>query len=406
MRQIAVQYLENVPGVTEISPGQARAKLRAAFDLLPISHLLLGWNLPRPLVDACREEARLHDAQFFLWHPLLTGDSLFFPKPEWRTIGLQGEPVPGFRGMPEFTFVCPNKPPVREAVLDHFRQVMGDGEYDGVFLDRMRFPSPAADPSRWLACFCDDCSRAAAEDGLDLEEVRGVILEVTSRPDQILSLLQILLGSGVPGKSDPHLSLLNQFLDFRSRSITRIVGEVAHLAQTEGLAVGLDCFAPALTRSVGQDLASLDAHGEWTKLMAYGHTLGPAGLPFELLKLARWVTVQAGVGYQVVLAWLSQATGLPLPDSEHELRTTGIPAAGLAAEMKHGRARGVTKLWAGIELVEIEGVTQLNDAQITADLLAIRSAGMDGLVLSWDLWQMPLEWLKLVNEVWCFHSMI
>ncbi len=62
---------------------------------------------------------------------------------------------------------------------------------------------------------------------------------------------------------------------------------------------------------------------------------------------------------------------------------------------------GRSRLLAGIELVEIPGISELEPAQIEADLRAIQAAGADGLSLSWDLWQMPLERLELVRSVWC-----
>jgi hypothetical protein len=49
--------------------------------------------------------------------------------------------------------------------------------------------------------------------------------------------------------------------------------------------------------------------------------------------------------------------------------------------------------------VQIEGVTALNDEQITSDLEAARRAGTAGLSISWDLWDIPLERLDLVNRV-------
>jgi hypothetical protein len=53
---------------------------------------------------------------------------------------------------------------------------------------------------------------------------------------------------------------------------------------------------------------------------------------------------------------------------------------------------------AGFELVEIEGVTQLNPAQISADLAAVRRAGVAGLSISWDLRHIPLNRLEQVKK--------
>ena len=396
----AVQYLEDGPGVAEIGPGDARARLRAAFERLPISYVLLGWNLPAAVVGACREEATCASARLFRWHPLLTGDGTFVPRPEWRTVGLDGEPVPGFRGLPEFTFVCPNRPAVREAVQRHLRDVLQSGDYEGVFLDRIRYPSPAADPERLLACFCDDCRRAAAADGLDLEDARRRIRALLSTPERAAAFVRALLDTPAPATPDPDLAALRTFLGFRARSVTRLVRAVADLVHAEGLAVGLDCFSPALASLVGQDLGVLNAHCEWIKIMAYGHALGPASLPFELLDLTGWLAGRWAASEAKVLAWLASAIRLPLPSTRAALREQGLAPEALALETQRGRAAGVSPLFVGVELVEIEGLAQLNPLQIVADLRAFRESGADGLVLSWDLWHIPLERLSLVRAVW------
>jgi hypothetical protein len=381
-------------------PTDARAKLHAAFEQLPISYVLLGWNLPEPLVSACREEATQEDAQLYLWYPLLTGDGAFVPHPKWRTIGLQGEPVPGYRGMAEFTFACPNRPAVREAVLDHLGRVLERGDFDGVFLDRIRYPSPASDPTRWLACFCDDCGRAATADGLDLEAVRQSTQRLLTTPDRVPSFLRASLGPAPLEPTDPDVALVVAFLDFRARSISRFVQAAARLIHGEGLVVGLDCFSPALTRLVGQDLGTLDACCEWIKVMVYGHTLGPAGLPFELLDLATWLTEKGLATETRALEWLSQATGLRLPPSRNALRVHGLEPSALHAEIARARTSGIDRLLAGVELVQLPGVTYLHPEQITADLRAFHAAGADGLVLSWDLWHVPPERLALVRAIW------
>lgn len=396
----AIQYLEDPSIIASITPSDAQARLRAAFERLPISLVLLGWGAPDAFISACAEEADRGGAQLFRWHPLLTGDGSFAPRSECQCIGLNGERVAGHRGMAEFTFVCPNRPQTREAVLDHLRGVTQRKPWRGVFLDRIRYPSPTQDPAGALACFCDDCHRAAASIGFDLEAARRSISQLMATPERAESLIRVLLGSSAPASSDPDLTALEALLDFRAWSVTRLVRAAADLAHEAGLAVGLDCFSPALTRLVGQDLGKLGSHCEWIKIMSYAHALGPSGLPFELLGLADWLVDRQGIREPDALKWLSRATHLLLPRSRTELRERGLPPEALAAEVKRSRAAGVGALLAGIELVEMEGVTRLNPTQITHDLHALRDTHVNGLVLSWDLWHIPLERLELVCQVW------
>jgi hypothetical protein len=400
----AIQYLEDSPGLAARTPAEVRARLRAALDCLPISVIILGWHLPTALSRVCAEEATRAGAQVFRWHPLLTGDASLVPRPEWRTVGLAGEPVPGFRGLPEFTFICPNRPAVRDATLSHLRDAIRRGDYQGVFLDRIRYPSPTPAPDLWLACFCDDCRRAAAAEGLDLEAARRQTKALLATPGNATAFVQALLDPAACAPADSDLAMLRAFLDFRARSISRFVQAAADVVHAEKLAVGLDCFSPALTYMVGQDLGMLAPHCEWIKVMTYGHTLGPAGLPFELLDLADWLIDQQLASEAEALKWLSQASHLPLPSRRAALREEGIAPEGLAAETRRARGAGASMLLAGIELVDIPEAVRLQPAQIAADVDAFRAAGADGLALAWDLWHIPVERLELVRTAWARHS--
>jgi hypothetical protein len=399
MKTIAVQYLEAGPHLAGISPAAARAKLRLALEELPISAVLLGWTLPPHLVDACREETLRAGARLYLWHPLLVDDGVLHPRPEWLTIGLSGEPVPGHQAMAEFTFVCPNRPAVREAMLARMSDLLATGRYDGFFLDKMRFPSPAPDPSRWLGCFCPDCERAATAQGVDLAEVRHALTLLLAQPDW-RPFLTLLLGAPASDTTQRNVGPADDFMSMRAASITGIVHEVATLVHAAGLAIGLDCFSPALTRMVGQDLGALDRSADWTKVMSYCHTLGPAGLPFELLGLADWLVERRGLAEPVALAWLSETTGLPLPTTRKALRKQGLAPAALARELARGRSAGVETLLAGIELVDLPGLAQLSESQALANLQVVQQSQADGVVLSWDLWQIPPVRLAWVRRVW------
>jgi len=61
---IAVQYLEPGPETANISPAQAAERLQAAFDHLPIDLVILGWNLPPALLEACAQVTQQGHARF------------------------------------------------------------------------------------------------------------------------------------------------------------------------------------------------------------------------------------------------------------------------------------------------------------------------------------------------------
>jgi hypothetical protein len=148
---------------------------------------------------------------------------------------------------------------------------------------------------------------------------------------------------------------------------------------------------------VGQDLTALGKTVDWIKVMVYAHTLGPAGMPYELLGLAEWL-VKQGVSEGQALGALADACGLTLPGSLANLRAQGLNADALQAEMRRGKHATTAPLLAGIELVDVPGVTYLNPAQVQGDSAALLAAGAAGLSLSWDLWWMPVQYQEAVGK--------
>ena len=398
MSIVAIQYLEDL---AHIPVEKARNKLRTAFDILPITKVLLGWNLPEPLVNMCARECRRNGASLYRWQPVLTSDGTFKPSPEWCTIGFNNKSVPGFQQLPEFTFACPNHPEAKEAVHNNIKQIIDNGPYQGIFLDRIRFPSPTAAPDQQLACFCKECEKKAASQGLDFKLVRKGIASLLSDTAGIKTFIHLFFNPEFPAnETDIELRAVHAFLSFRAESITNFVRDVSLGVTKKGLSVGLDCFSPALAYSVGQDLSSLTNCSDWIKVMSYAHTYGIAGLPYEFIHIINWLMQKKGFTEPEAIQLLAEATHLPFPTTIKEIREKGFSPEVLAIETKRAQKAGIKNCLPGIELVDTEDLTSLNTEQIKADLKAFKDAEADGLVLSWDLWFMPLERLELVKKVW------
>jgi hypothetical protein len=385
MKTFAVQYLESP--YPNASPEAVRLRLRQACERMPISLVLLGWELPTVLEEAVAEETVRQHAQLYRWQPILTGDAHTDLPPEWATLGVDGHPIPGHANLPEFTFICPNRSAVADFLSERLESVAASGLYQGIFLDRIRYPSPAIDPCRDLACFCQDCTRQAADAGLDLEQVKHTIQSLSAEV-----LVRSLLG-----EPDQSGSLLEVFLDFRNRSISRTVRTLSRQIQSHNLAVGLDCFTPALTRMVGQDLSALDGYANWVKIMTYPRVFGPAGISFELLGLSEWL-IRHNLGEADTMRLLAKVSQLPIPSTKAELANAGLDSDTLRQEIRRGFELGITNLLAGIATVQMKEIHESTPQQIQADLKSSRAA--DGLVISWDLWLTPLNYLDTIRNLW------
>ncbi len=394
---LTVQYLEPNPEMAGLNPNDVSQRLAEAGRRVPITHVLVGWDVPVRLLEACQTQTARLKMRFLRWQPLLAGDSVLQPLREWRVVGLDGQPVPAWQEKPEFTFLCPNNPGVQYAVQDHIGQLVQAGGYDGFFLDRMRFPSPAVDPARAFGCFCEHCRRKAADQGLDLEAVRKSVQLMLQSGEGRLEWMQAALSGGRTLAAEGQASLLERFMLFRTASITRFVQTIAVNLQRSGKEVGLDCFAPSLAGMVGQDMAALGKVAAWIKSMTYAHTLAPAGMPFELLALADFLTAQSGLDETRALVEIGRSMHLRLPATMAGLRRDGISAQGLAGEVARGITWSGAPFLAGIELVDLPGVTQLTRKQVEEDVRAVAEVGAGGLALSWDLLHIPLERLEWIS---------
>lgn len=398
---ITLQYLEPSPHLSHLSSTAVLEKLRRATEILPITHLLIGWKVPPPVLEACRREAERLGLRFLRWQPLLTGDGIFRTSMDCQVMNTIGKKVPGFGGLPHFTFACPNNPAVQGEIETKVAELAREGLYHGFFLDRIRFPSPSQNIIRDLGCFCDHCQKRAAEKDLDLEQVRRSIVKLAETPEGRLGLAVKLLGGKAKSIASDIATLICAFLDFRQDCITDFVSQVSTLLRKTGMEIGLDCFSPSLTRMVGQDLAVLGRNADWVKVMTYAHTHGPAGIPFELVGFYDYLSANTAQDPSEVMHTLGEAVGFDLPATPEKLNKEGISSSTLSAELRRGVMATSSPLLAGLELVEIPGVVELHNAQILADLQAVRRSGVAGIALSWDLWHIPLERLAHVRQV--FH---
>jgi hypothetical protein len=397
--RIIVQFLEGGPASAGCPPAEARRLLREAFARLPIEAVLLGWNLPPALVESCAEECRRAQADLDLWHPLLSGDGVFVPRPEWRTVGWNGTRIADPRGRDEFTFVCPNRADVRQAVLRHLEDAVSAGFFQGVFLDRIRFPSPAADLAGSLACFCEACAARAQSSGVDWTLVLRTLSGLLQNPEGRRRIVRFWLSPHAGSAAWPADDVLAQWAEFRNRSITGIVREASALARARGMKVGLDCFSPTLTPMVGQNLEELSASSDWIKGMIYLRAFGPATLPYEILDLAGGLQSSDTPDESGALADLAIAAGWELSSRAEEIRRGRLPSSILSAEIARGRAACRCPFLAGLELAEIPGVAELDPVWIRKDWETLSAAAPDGVVLSWDLRHIPLERLEMVQQI-------
>jgi hypothetical protein len=387
--RVVAQFLEGGAASAAIDPGAAVACLRRAAEIAPLTDLCLGWNLPQALIAAVGDEARRQGQRLWLWQPLLSGDGVFVPRAD-ATVGRDGRPIPWPREMAEFAFDCPVRRSGRDAALVRLDDAIDGADWDGVLLDKIRWPSPTRDPAADLTCFCGECRQEASSAGVDLEAVAQRLDRGAADGDARIGLLREMLGVD---QGEP----LASFMSWRTARITEAVAEAARLVRSrrgpgrQPMRVALDVFTPSLAQLVGQDIGELAPLGELTKAMMYLGTHGPAGLPYELCGLTTWL---ADGGVEDPVGVLGDTLGYALPP--HATVCDGVLSPRVfATEIERLRQLAGSGAAAGIDAVGIAAIAVLDDATLRSVTRMAVSAGVD-LVLSWDLWAVAPQRLEVV----------
>jgi len=239
-------------------------------------------------------------------------------------------------GKPQLWFgsTCPNQPDVRRHNLTQIAEMAGTDGIRGVFIDGVRFASPASSPmaDAFYTCFCPVCEAKAKKMGLDFARMRaavGVLYDNT--PAQGLSFVL------------DHLAGLADWLAFRRACTSEHLQNFARTVKgvNPALETGIFLFTPSLAPLVGQHYGDLRGYVDIFSPMIYRHyqaQQGPACLNFELSVLADELTKRL-LPFERVLLLLHALTGLDMtgfkdPDA---IRERGFSPTAVASETRKAR---------------------------------------------------------------------
>jgi hypothetical protein len=375
--------------------------VRRVLEVVDLDLLIIGFReSPEVFRNFCGSHRPVDNV--YLWFSALsdingmTEDDLVV---NWR-----GELSRGWGGWAEkggqveetFRFACPNNPAVREKTTLRLRELLIRYDFKGVFLDKIRFPSPANGADEMLSCFCEHCRRAAKAEGMDLDAVVRIFGDGDVDANALSS----------DGSSRVHWldsvasvnPLLGRFLAFRAASVARLVGGLADECRRLKRSVFLDLFSPSLAPLVGQDYQRLKGCCDWAKPMTYRLARGPAGLRLEIPALIEGVAQRFGLEEARIVEWSGRHAGFD-QNMLRQTREEAVPFTFMQAEIEAAvRAMKPVPVYFGLELVSQPGVIDVTAADVVGMIEAGRAARADGLIISWDLLHAPMEGLRALAE--------
>jgi len=341
--------------------------------------------------------------EVFLWSNLLSDIPDMLPSD--LVINWRGELSRGWAGWAEqeaevretFRFACPNNPQARRKTLARMGELLAQYPFDGVFLDKMRFPSPANGMDEVASCFCSHCRSAAARAGLDLQAV----VELFERGDFAAEWVQPGIGNGARSSIDAFLSpgsLLARFVRFRCESITGLVRAAYEEASRHGRKVALDLFVPGMAPIVGQDYPTLAEYCAWAKPMSYRTAQGPASLRLEIASLADGLSKMLGLPQAKLAAWCSRHLHGFSRDSITAMKEQPVSLQIVTPQIAAAvQLMAPVPVYFGLELVRHPGVIDITPTLVNDMVAAGRAANAAGAIISWDIMHAPQDGIQALG---------
>ncbi len=372
------------------------AKLDAVDSLLQYGRVFL--SVEDPASDFSRKlVGRFHDrgASVALWTMVLadTGRPDLPPAQDFSGNQWHGS-LGAWNGYSsagnEFSFRCPTAVMLDGRGPELALATLRSSGADALFLDRIRYPAPSNGLEFLGACACPACkARYIKETGEDMPDLAWLAVKCAKLGFRGASLF---------------FSEARTALEFREKTIQRVVERYQAAAHAESAELGLDLFAPVLSGFVGVNWSKLGERADFIKGMFYCKTRGPACLPLELSCHARGL-VESGVPLDSAVDYCSALTGI----ADEEIKTSA--AGGLIASAIAGGQYRLAKsmlpaskqaqLFAGIELVQYEGFgvdSAGRDAYLEA--LAGDSGKRAPVAVCWNVMYVPDGHLAAIAEAY------
>lgn len=401
--------LNNIPNNYLHKNDNLKKKLAIAKEALNLDALMIWSDINKKDLDLVRRICRDFKIKTYLWYPILADIPDFKIEQEQSVEtfgGLRGYGKNGCwdklgEGEEDFLFLCSSDEEHIRRIFDQYQNKIKENGFDGVFLDRIRFPSPSNGFELLFSCFCKSCLNKFYNNyGEDLKGYRNQAKTVFKKFKTIdINYLQTC-------KSFFDIIIrdsLKKFYDFRKQNIYQVLKMFADKAKQMGKLVGVDLFAPSLAPLVSQDYQLLAKTCDWIKPMIYCHTSSPAGLPLELYCFIRAILdINPALDEGQLIREISRIIGVDLPTQINELLKIGISEHIICSEMQKIKEFNLPEeidIYIGIEAVQIPEVCNIDRSILKKYLKSVIKADSKGIILSWDLLKIPDENLKLAGDI-------
>lgn len=328
-------------------------------NYLDISKIIFGWHNNYEENKKISEYLNSKNIESYFWLPVFA--EIIDPSIEdnYFETSIFEKKISNLSEGDNFEFVCQSSNKNIEYIIKQFEEIKKDLKISGVFLDRIRYKSPALAKDAIYGCQCDECKKLYKNIEVD--------------KDVYFKLLPNKINEGIYEYEDDNL---NKLMKIKREIITDQVTKLYEYFKHNNLKVGLDTFALCIADFVGQDIISLGKCSDFIKPMYYLKTTAPAGIPFEFDGLPT-KTIEA-----INNLWNNDLTSIE----------------GSIKQCEYLMNRNVN-ITPGIDVNNIKNICNSNDEYVIEYLNRLKDIDCSEVVLSWDSMKISDSLLEKISKI-------
>lgn len=376
-------YLEH-----KVTCGEICGRLEKLLKKIQVSKVIMGWSCERDVYGPVIRFLKQRGIEAYLWLPVFSETGIL-KQGMGKLIDDTGDEVKSYclTEGENFEFYCPNQERNTEAFLELYRERFDGLDFDGVFIDKIRYGAFSNGLGGVFSCFCPACTARYEAFGIDVGELKRQMEQVRRGQGEYGERV-LGIRSYADGEYTFNHPVWEAFFRIKAEDIEGALKTVTEYFHNKGMKVGMDTFAPYLACFAGQDVKGLAPMADFIKPMMYRITGAPAGMPFETDCLIQ-ETVRGETGAGGGTGNSRAARLLRARENFYEVlgcRDRGTDAFDLeftARELKYMAGLDVP-VYCGIEVNSNE-VAPSTPEYIRETMDGLRDVDIQGYVLSWDL---------------------
>lgn len=368
--EIAVQIFTGGYGENKIKYETIEKKLIKMFRMMPVKKVILGWSVNQELYKRLNDFLHRNGVESYLWLPVFSENGLL--RPTDFLVDDLGQKVTSFRAKEgeNFEFYCPNDSYNVRSFLEIYETYYDNLDFDGVFLDKIRYSTFSNGLSGVFNCFCSHCMEKYKAAGIDVDVLKEEMRKARAH-EAGYDKTPLKITGYQNGKYTFEEKIWERFFQMKADSVSAAMQEITDFFRKKDRKIGLDLLSPFVAYFAGQDFERLGGMVDYIKPMMYRITNASAGLPFEYAN------------------FMKETIG----EKEEKEFSMDFVESELAVAKKAPCA-----VYSGIDVNRIKGVVNADPKYITQTLDNMDQQGLQGLILSWDMLCAPDRNLKAIGN--------